>query len=197
MVDAATQYVTDTWQVSPSEEVSAGRALVLPGGYYSVDQPLLFWACHVLVQAGWRVITMRWHWEETKDRRRFVEAGAAQLDLEAGPAAKTLVVAKSLGCYAAEWASVRGFPAVWLTPVLIDDFVAEALERYPVSALLVGGSADRVWDSDRAASTGLRLLEIAGADHGLQLPDWRSSIAALQQTLTAIDDFAREAAAET
>jgi len=154
--------------------------------------PATFWLKRV-----WRVVTMRWRWEETEDRRGFVEAGAARLDLEAGPAAKTLVVAKSLGCYAAEWASVRGYPAAWLTPVLTDDFVMDALGRYSTSALLVGGSADRVWDSDRAMRTGLRRLEVPGADHGLQLPDWRSSIAVVQQTLTAIDDFAREVAADT
>jgi hypothetical protein len=197
MVDADERYVTETWHGSPAAEASVGRALVLPGGYYSVDQPLLFWACHVLAQASWRVVTMRWRWEDTEDRLRFVEDGAARLDLEAGPAARTLVVAKSLGCYAAAWASAHDYPAVWLTPVLTDDFVADALGRYSTSALLVGGSADRVWDSARATGTGLRRLEISGADHGLQLPDWRSSIAVLQQTLTAIDDFACEVAAET
>ena len=106
------------------------------------------------------------------------------------------MVAKSLGCYAAGWASVHGYPAVWLTPVMTDEIVAGALQRYSTSGLLVGGSKDRVWDGDRAARTGLGCLEIPGADHSLQLPDWRSSIAVLQQTLTAVEDFAKEIAAE-
>ena len=196
MVKPGERYVTETWHGSPSETDSVGRALVLPGGYYTVDQPLLFWACHVLAQVGWRVVTMRLQWQETADRREFVEAGAALLDLEAVSETVTLVVAKSLGCYAAEWASVLGYPAVWLTPVMTDDFVAEALGRYSTSALLVGGSEDRVWDVYRATGTGLDCLEIPGADHSLQLPDWRSSIAVLQQTLTAVEDFARKVAAE-
>lgn len=199
MVDAgADRYVTQTWDGSPDGAESAGRALVLPGGYYTVDQPLLFWACHVLAQAGWRVVTLRWQWCDSADRRSFVEAGAAQLDRDAGPAARTLMVAKSLGCYAAEWASTRSYPAVWLTPGLTDDFIAETLGRYSADALLVGGSSDRLWDSGRAADTGLRRLEIPGADHGLQIHnDWRSSIAVLQQTLSAIEEFASELVAES
>lgn len=193
-VDATNSpYAVGVWRGSPATAQSVGRALVLPGGRYTVDQPLLSWTCRVLVQAGWKVVTMRWQWTESEDARHFVEAGAEQLDLEAGPAQTTLVVAKSLGSYAAHWASARGYAAVWLTPVLTDDFVAEALARYSTTALLVGGTGDRLWDADRAAATGLRLLEIPSADHGLQLDnDWRSSIAALHQALTAIDEFAAE-----
>lgn len=185
------RYSVSPWAGSADSGHSVGRALVLPGGRYTVDQPLLFWACHVLVQGGWRVVTMRWSWTDSDESRSFVEAGAEQLDQEAGPDPTTLVVAKSLGSYAAEWASTRGYPAVWLTPVLTDDFVADALARYSASALLVGGTSDRLWNGDRAAATGLEKLEIPGADHGLQLSnDWRSSVAVLHQTLTAIEDFA-------
>ena len=106
------------------------------------------------------------------------------------------MVAKSLGSYAARWASTCGYPGVWLTPVLTDDFVAGALARYSTSGLLVGGTSDRLWDSDRAAATGLETLEIPGADHGLQLSsDWRSSLAVLHQTLAAVEDFASEVSA--
>ncbi len=190
------RYSVNIWAGSPASAHSVGRALVLPGGRYTVDQPLLFWACHVLVQAGWRVVTMRWTWVESEEPRSFVEAGAEQLDREARPAPTTLVVAKSLGSYAAGWASACGYPAVWLTPVLTDDFVAEALAQYSTSALLVGGTSDRLWDGDRAVATNLQTLEIAGADHGLQVgDDWRSSIAVLHQTLTAVEHFASEVSA--
>ena len=101
-----------------------------------------------------------------------------------------------MGSYAARWASTCGYPGVWLTPVLTDDLVAGALARYSTSGLLVGGTSDRLWDSDRAAATGLETLEIPGADHGLQLSsDWRSSLAVLHQTLAAVEDFASEVSA--
>ena len=190
------RYSVSAWAGSAAPGQSVGRALVLPGGRYTVDHPLLFWACHVLVQAGWRVVTMRWNWTESDEPRGFVEAGAEQLDREAGPAPTTLVVAKSLGSYAAPWASTCGYPGVWLTPVLTEDFVADALARYSTSGLLVGGTSDRLWDSYRATATGLETLEIPGADHGLQLSsDWRSSLAVLHQTLAAVEDFATEVSA--
>jgi hypothetical protein len=86
------RYSVSAWAGSAAPGESVGRALVLPGGRYTVDQPLLFWACDVLVQAGWRVVTMRWNWTESDEPRMFVEAGTEQLDREAGPAATTLVV---------------------------------------------------------------------------------------------------------
>ncbi|MET1006724.1 MAG: alpha/beta hydrolase [Propionibacteriaceae bacterium] len=190
-MDTPDRYAVSVWPGSPTPDHSVGRALVLPGGGYTVDQPLLLWACHVLAQLDWRVVTMRWQWTEQDDPRTFVEAGAEKLDLEAGPAATTLLVAKSLGSYAAGWAAARRYPAVWLTPVLTDDFVAEALGRHSAPALLVGGTSDRLWDAERASDTGLSRLEIHGADHSLQVSDdWRASIEALQQTLTAVEDFA-------
>jgi hypothetical protein len=106
------RYVVDPWFSSPTVEPAVGRALVLPGGGYTVDHP-----------------------------------GADHLDAKAGPASKTLILAKSLGSYATAWASNRRYPAIWLTPVLTDDFVAEALARYSAAALLVGGTRDSLWDS--------------------------------------------------
>ncbi len=109
------RYEVRPWFASPSGEVR-GRALVLPGGGYTVDHPALFWACQVLVQVGWEVTTMRWDAGGITDAecRGFVERGAALLDAEAGDR-HTLVLAKSLGSYAAAWASDRGYPAIWLT----------------------------------------------------------------------------------
>lgn len=190
------RYSVQPWFSSSSAEESCGRALVLPGGGYTVDHPVLFWACQVLVQVGWRVSTMRWRTDglSDADRRSFVETGADRLDAEAGPASKTLILAKSLGSYAAGWASSRNYSAIWLTPVLTDDFVAGALSDYPATGLLVGGTADRLWNSQRAAATKLQVLELAGADHALhRAHDWRGSLLALEQTLAAVEEFATAA----
>lgn len=197
------RYSVCPWPSSPSRADACGRALVLPGGGYTVDHPVLFWACQVLAQVGWHVVTMRWRTDgvAAADTRRFVEAGAERLDADAGPAAETLVLARSLGSYAAAWASARGYPAVWLTPVLTNDFIAEALRDCSTDALLVGGTGDDLWDSQRAAATTSRVLELPGADHALHnVGDWRGSLVALERTLAAVEQFAtatRDAATGT
>jgi hypothetical protein len=96
------RYEVSPWFSSPVGPDRLGRALVLPGGGYTVDHPALFWTCQVLVQVGWEVTTMRWSAEgiTEADCRSFVEQGADLLDASAGEADKTLVLAKSLGSYA-------------------------------------------------------------------------------------------------
>lgn len=182
------QFVTESW---PAEAAEVGRALMLPGGGYTVDHPLLFWAGQVLRAGGWRVHALRWRVDGVVDRRAFVEAGADTLADQAGPAARTLVVGKSLGTLACGWASRHGYPGVWLTPLLYDTAVADTLRSYPAAGLLVGGSADRSWLPEVAKSTGLDVLEIPGGDHALHVgTDWRASLAALEQAMAAVEAFA-------
>ena len=186
-------YEVRPWFSSPAFDGSRGRALVLPGAGYTVDHPALFWACQVLAQVGWRVVTMRWRADGVgeAERRSFVEQGAELLDAEAGPAPRTLVLAKSLGSYAAAWASGRGYPAIWLTPVLTDGSVAGALRTYSAPSLLIGGTADPLWSTPAVTAAEQQVLELADVDHALHRPgDWQASLAALRQTLTAIEAFA-------
>ena len=186
-------YEVRPWFSSPTFDASRGRALVLPGGAYTVDHPALSWACQVLAQVGWRVVTMRWRADGVgeAERRSFVEQGAELLDAEAGPAPRTLVLAKSLGSYAAAWASGRSYPAIWLTPVLADGFVAGAMRTYAAPSLLIGGTADPLWSTPDGTAADQEVLELADVDHALHRPgDWHASLAALRQTLTAIEAFA-------
>jgi hypothetical protein len=179
-----------TWAVG-SEPL--GRALVLPGVGYTVDHPLLFWTCHVLADAGWQITLARWEIdpEARAEADAFVGRAVDALDVQAPPARRTLVVAKSFGTHAAQWAADRGLPGVWLTPILTDTAVAQALTVSTASALLVGGTADELWQGDVARATGKQVLEIRGADHALHvLGDWRSSVRALEQCLESVERFA-------
>jgi len=176
-----------------NDPAASARALVLPGRGYTVDHPALFWSCQVLAQVGYRVVTMRWQpgRDAQTDPQAFVEEAADALDAAAGPAPTTVVMAKSLGSYAAAWASARSYPAIWLTPMLTDASVAAALHDYSAAGLLVGGTDDPLWDAAAAQSTPLQVLEIPGADHALHhRGDWRTSVATLQLTLQAVDAFA-------
>lgn len=176
---------------------------LLPGGGYTVDHPVLFWPAKFWLRSvgAWspcRGARMVWPPLTLADSSR---RGAERLDADAGPAAETLVLAKLLGSYAAAWASARSYPAVWLTPVLTNDFIAEALRHYSTDALLVGGTGDELWDTQRAAATPSRVLELPGADNALHhAGDWRGSLLALERTLAAVEQFAtatRDAATGT
>jgi hypothetical protein len=83
-----------------------------------------------------------------------------------------LLIAKSLGTNAAAVAAERRLPAVWLTPILTVPWIPE------------------VWDSAVARRLSAHVLEIEGADHGLQVPGpLVDSIAVLGRVVTAMDEF--------
>jgi hypothetical protein len=181
-----------TWDV---DREPAGRALVLPGVGYTVDHPLLYWACHVLAAAGWQITLARWDVDAAAraEGHAFVERAVEALDEAAPPAAQTLVVAKSFGTHAARWASARSLPGVWLTPILTEPTVVDALTSSSAPGLLVGGTDDGLWRGDRARATGKQVLEIPDADHALHVAgDWRRSVRALEQCLQSIEEFAAD-----
>jgi hypothetical protein len=108
----------------------------------------------------------------------------------AAPAARPVIVAKSLGTYCAKLAAERHLPAIWLTPLLHIEAIAEAITRNPAPALLVGGTRDRSWLPDVAAATGKAVVTIDGGDHGLRPPGpLRAYTEALGIVGTAIEEF--------
>jgi len=79
---------------------------------------------------------------------------------------------------------------VWLTPILTVPWVTAALNRATAPFLLVGGTADAMWDATLARRLSPYLLEIDGADHGLFVPGpLTNSIAALGRLVTAMEEF--------
>ncbi|MFJ4186150.1 alpha/beta hydrolase [Kitasatospora sp. NPDC089509] len=165
-------------------------ALVVPGVGYSPARPLLHFAGSVLLRHGWTVQELWWQIpdgfrEFTEERRiAWVERQVAE-----GGACR-LLVGKSLASFAAGLVADRALAAAWLTPVLTVDPVVRALRRTPAPTLLIGGSADKLWDRDLADSTGHPLLELPAADHGLELPDDPlGSVDLLREAVTRLDSF--------
>ena len=190
------QFTPSIWT---APEPCVGRVLVLPGEGYTVDHPVLFWACHVADSAGWQVATMRWQIESNSSDSptAFVERGADILDAAAPGAGRTVVIAKSLGTLAVRWANQHAYPGVWLTPLLNDQGVRTALTDSPI-ALIAGGTNDRYWNRDVAGSLGCDVIEIERAGHALTVAgDWRASLAGLTTTLTAIETFLARVARTT
>ncbi|MBF4561991.1 hypothetical protein ITJ43_07540 [Microbacterium sp. VKM Ac-2870] len=163
---------------------TARTAVLLPGHGYTAQAPLLHWSGLLLAEAGWNVYAVEWTDAAADDpaaflRRAWAEATGA---LERVP---DLVVAKSLGTFAAPLAIAAGIPGVWLTPLVRHDIVAEALSAASDDHLVVAGTADASWNRDRIVGTRASVAVVADADHSLLIPgDWRASYAA-QQTVFA------------
>ena len=163
-------------------------ATILPGRAYTPDHPLLRYCTMVLLERGWSVREVRWE----RGDRTTPEAAASEAAraLDAVSARQHLVVAKSLGGSALPHAVERGMPGVWLTPVLTRAAVAEAVARLTAPSLLVGGTADGFWDSDAVTGPGATVLELEGADHGLEYgTDVHRSLEALRQVVHAVASF--------
>jgi pimeloyl-ACP methyl ester carboxylesterase len=174
-------------------------AVMFPGGDYSPARPLLHFARSMLVQRGWTVQEIWWQLpadladsdlrgSDPPVEEWVCDRVTAAVDAE-GEACK-LIVGKSLGSLAAEVAAERTIPAVWLTPLLYNDRVLHALERSRARTLLVGGSADTLWDSAAARRLPHEVLEFQDADHWVELSgDALGSLELLRRVIGSIEDF--------
>ncbi|MFF0015888.1 alpha/beta hydrolase [Streptomyces sp. NPDC005374] len=170
-------------------------AVVVPGVGYSPARPLLHFARNVLVQHGWTVQELWWQVPDdfmqlaVEDRIAWVERQVTQaVDAEAG--ACRLLVGKSLGSLACGVAADRNIAAAWLTPLLSTDHVVRALQRAEAPTLLIGGSADKLWDSRIAESLRHDVLEVPSADHALELADDAvGSVGVLGQVVSRLERF--------
>ena len=163
-------------------------ALILPGAGYTVQAPLLHWPMLALAEAGWDVWSIDWHADvddaARQDMRGFVESALATAEA-ALPAPPELVLAKSLGTFALPHFAQQDVRGVWLTPILSDPGVADALARVsPERHLAVGGTADPSWRPDLVGATSARLVSVEAANHSLELKSkpWRES-AETQRTI--------------
>ncbi|MER5429224.1 alpha/beta hydrolase [Streptomyces sp. NPDC002588] len=170
-------------------------AVVVPGIGYSPARPLLHFARAVLLQHGWTVQELWWQVPDgfsqlpVDDRVAWVERQVTRaVDAEEG--ACGLLVGKSLGSLACGVAADRNIAAAWLTPILTNDHVARALRRAQAPTLVIGGSADKLWDPRIAESLRHDVLEVPSADHALELADDAAgSVDVLRQVVSRLDRF--------
>jgi pimeloyl-ACP methyl ester carboxylesterase len=162
----------------------ARTAIVLPGAMLA-GMPVNAFAIEGVCSQGWRAILV---WDEFLDRSQdSLEWVRTRLEAAveyAYEATDLIVVGKSLSTQAAGIAADRGWPAVWLTPLLNDDGLVAMLRRRTAPALLIGGTADQSWDGSLARELSDDVLELDGADHGLARPEH------LPQIVAAVAAFA-------
>jgi len=176
-------------------------ALLFPGYAYSPDRPLLYYSGEVFAKHGWTTQEVWWR-EAPPERgedladwfahlRSFTHAYVLEA-LERETAPTIALVGKSMGANAATMAADRGLPGIWLTPVLHDTALVTDLRRGTAPFLLVGGTADRGWDSELAHSFGQPVHEAPNADHSLEISDDPvASVEVLRGATIAIDAFVR------
>jgi pimeloyl-ACP methyl ester carboxylesterase len=119
-------------------------------------------------------------------RRHVTEALAVE------DADHVVVVGKSLGTRAASYAAERGLDAVWLTPLLVEPALAEAIAANAGRQLLVGGLADELWDAAVAtelADNGCDVLEVPDADHAMGTGDVVRTAEIHLEVARAVDRF--------
>ena len=175
----------------------AGRAAVLvPGQAYSTDGPLLMYPGLAVERRGGYAHRVSWavpgFADDDQERAWVIGQVTAAIDatVAATGAAAPVVIGKSLASLSAPLVADRGLAAIWLTPILTDEPVVSALRAAPGPCLLVGGTADRVWDGRTARLITPHVLEVEHADHGLLVPGALSASAAVLGTvITAVEDF--------
>jgi pimeloyl-ACP methyl ester carboxylesterase len=162
----------------------ARTAVLLPGRMLA-GMPVLAFAQQGLTAAGWRVVQV---WDELldpdQDAQEWVHERLAAAVRHAPEARQILVAAKSMGTLAAADAADHEWPAIWLTPLLHDDDAVVKLRRRTAPALLIGGTADPMWNGRIAREISDDVLELDGADHGL------AKIEHFQQIVDAVAAFA-------
>ncbi|MEV4344596.1 alpha/beta hydrolase [Actinoplanes sp. NPDC049596] len=174
--------------------------VIVPGRGYGPQAPLLDLADEALADLNAVVATISWTVPEGLSDigpepfvRAHVAAALHGLSTGTAHAATPVIIAKSLGTHAATLAAERELPAIWLTPLLHVEAIAEAISRNPAPALLVGGTGDRTWDPQVAAATGKPVVTIDGGDHGLRPPGpLRAYTDALGTVGTAMEAFLSE-----
>lgn len=169
--------------------------VLIPGVMLGPHQPLLSYT--------WLAGRLRgaeaYHVEWPVDRPAFADSAAAARwvnghiaeVLTAFPVARPVLAGKSLGTFAAALAAERGLPGIWHTPVLTAPECVAALRRASAPCLLIGGTADELWDGDLARELTPHVLEIPGADHGMILEDQplARSAEVLGRVVTAVEAF--------
>jgi len=173
---------------------AVGTAVVVPGRAYPPAAPLLFFAGFAFLQHGWAVRQVWWDPPTHETDEQTTAWVRGQVEKELPDDGRVLIVAKSLGTYAAPLAAERGYDAVWLTPLLRVPLLVDAIASNPGRQLLVGGTADDLaWDADvarRLAGRGCDVAEIPGADHAMMAPgDVVGGVEAHVATIRALDEF--------
>lgn len=185
-------------------------AMLLPGYGYTLDMPLFYYLENLCLDLGIDVLRVETAYNQNlafreataTEQARWVAADARaawQAGLAQGNYASAIVIGKSLGTWGMAWLlsdplrSPETVTSVWLTPLISQQSIRQALRRLGDTAQIVIGDADPEYDAGVLAdleASGVNVVVVPGADHGLDIPgDALTSARLLAQLITEIRDF--------
>jgi hypothetical protein len=166
------------------------RVVILPGARYPTRAPLLWFAREVAVTRGYGVLEVLDEPPPGEDPFAWIRDRATRA-LDHQPSKHDVVIGKSLSSEVAAIAADRELPAIWLTPLLDRPSVIAGLAAAARPTLIVGSTADLTWRPDAIPeNVMIDQAELAGLDHGLQLPgDPEASLKALRTVVKRVDRF--------
>lgn len=184
-------------------------AVLFPGFGYRVTAPLLHYAEQALLWRGADVLRLDLAYDEDptfpahdpEARRARIRSDAERAlgaALAAGDHRNVVLIGKSLGTLAladlvAGPLADRGPVCVWLTPLLNDAGLREAVTRQRPPSLYVIGTADPLYDAgvleELRDACGGRSVVVEGADHGMLVPgDMAATLEGLRRVMAVMDD---------
>jgi predicted alpha/beta-hydrolase family hydrolase len=154
---------------------------------YPTRAPVLWFAREAAIALGYSALEVVGEPIEHHDQIGWERDCAERAVAQAG-SARVVVIGKSLASLLAAEISDRNLPAAWLTPPLTEPAMIQALTRVRSPALLLGGTADPMWQSDVIPDNpALHVVELPGVDHALQVAgDPYASLDALRQMTEAL-----------
>lgn len=176
-------------------QLSPRCAVVLPGGLHGPYTPLLKYAADAAGDRAASIHPVWWRQYERPltlaehERSDWVSDHLAP-ELAAVAGSSVLLIGRSLASYGAGVAATHSIPAIWFNPVLNSATVVRALERTQAPVMLIGGTADPMWNPKIARRVADQVVEIPDADHSLRVPGaLANTAAALATSITAVEDF--------
>jgi pimeloyl-ACP methyl ester carboxylesterase len=165
--------------------------VLLPGQFYPTSAPVLWFAREAVIAQGWSALEVLGQPGEHSDPLAW-ERDCAHSALAKAGGGRTLVIGKSLASLLA--GDIGDRAAAWLTPLLSEAAVTDALASTEQPTLLVGGTADRLWQRDAIPDNpALEVLELPGLDHALQRAgEPHASLDALRRLTDAVARLASE-----
>jgi len=200
--------VPHTFSRQPGEASHLG--IIFPGMGYTAQMPLLYYARRILLAEGADVMVVEQVYAREQgflecsreEQRAWVRADAVaawktvtcQQDYE-----RVTLIGKSLGTWAMADLLEIDPPAgraeaIWLTPLLGENWVRQSIVQWGKRSLFVIGTADPSYEpsvlEELRRSTGGEVLAVNDADHSMEIPGQViASIQVLGRVIAAVMAF--------
>ncbi|MBW8351554.1 hypothetical protein K0H71_19230 [Bacillus sp. IITD106] len=197
------------------KEKNNSICIMLPGLGYTNQRPLFHYATSVCMNENVDVFHINYNYLENEAFKKMQHDEQDQWIYEdvksvVGTVLKDIkyetyfILSKSIGTIpmAYEWneknfISGQNTYGIWLTPLIKDEFVYNALSKTVIPSLYVIGTDDPHYSEELIASinenSAVTGLVIPNADHGLEVKgDTRTSINIVKDVMISIEKFIRE-----